>query len=467
MASVDIDYTATNTGADFHSDDSFVRAILGPVGGGKTVMAVMEILYKAMKQAPDKGGVRRTRHVVIRQSYPMLLSTVIKTFEDWLGPLGKITFGTPIVWKARFDLSDGTTVSTEVQFMALERPEDAAKLRSLEVSHAMISEFAEIPDEILTMLRGRVGRYPSKKYGVECTSPSIWMESNPYNTRSHWYQLFQVKMPKGHTMFRQPPPLFHDVETDTYHPNPAAENIDKLPGGFDYYYNQLNGASAEYINVYILGNFGATFSGQRIYPTYEDALHCPSVPFRPVTKSTLIIGMDFGLNAAGVVTEQTPMGGMHALDEVCGEDIMFEEYVDDHLRPLLFHDYKGWPLMVVGDPSDNTGKAAYSLLMSRGIPCQPSSTNDPIQRWDAVKWFLSKRGGFLLSPNCTILREGFLGGYAYKKTAVNINANHTGRADKNHTSHPHDALQYAALHYRRASARSKRPPVQRKPTLWA
>lgn len=467
MSTPVINYTATPTGIAFHGDETPVRMILGPVAGGKTVMAVMEVMRKIVEQEPDDQKVRRTRFVIIRQSYPQLISTVIKTFEDWLGPLGVMTFGIPITWRARFALPDGTTVDTEVMFMALERAEDATKLRSLEVSHAMISEAAEIPIEILTMLRSRVGRFPAKKDGVECTNPSIWMESNPPPVRSHWYQLFEVQRPDGFRMFRQPPALLYDPTTKKYSANPLAENVENLPGGFDYYFRQIPGNDQSWIDVYILGQYGAVHAGQRIYEMYDDNDHCAPEVLRPVTKDMLVIGMDFGLNAAAVITQMSQTGALHALGEVCGEDMMFEQYLDEQFRPYLASEFFNWPVMVVGDPSDNSGRAAYTMLRDRKIAAHASVTNDPTIRQDAVKWFLNRRGGFLLSPACEILREGFLGGYAYKKTAAAVDAAHTGKADKNHTSHPHDALQYAAIHYRNLHGRPKRPPKRRKKHLWA
>ena len=45
-----VEYSASATGQKFHQSGDFIRAIVGPVGSGKTVAAMLEILYKAMKQ---------------------------------------------------------------------------------------------------------------------------------------------------------------------------------------------------------------------------------------------------------------------------------------------------------------------------------------------------------------------------------------------------------------------------------
>ena len=66
----------------FMRDGSFVRGIRGPVGSGKSVTCCMEIMRKAVTQAPNSAGVRRTRWAVIRNTNPQLKTTTIKTWRD-------------------------------------------------------------------------------------------------------------------------------------------------------------------------------------------------------------------------------------------------------------------------------------------------------------------------------------------------------------------------------------------------
>jgi hypothetical protein len=66
-----------------------------------------------------------------------------------------------------------------------------------------------------------------------------------------------------------------------------------------------------------------------------------------------------------------------------------------------------------------------------------------------VGWFLSKLTSgqpvFLLDSCCTVLRKGFNGGYKYRRIQVTGEERFTDEPLKNKYSHPHDALQYAAL----------------------
>ena len=84
-------YDASPTCADFISSRAIHKILAGPVGGGKTSAAIMHILYNAINQEPDNDGIRRTRHLVVRNTVPMLKQTTIKSFLDWIpdGVFGK------------------------------------------------------------------------------------------------------------------------------------------------------------------------------------------------------------------------------------------------------------------------------------------------------------------------------------------------------------------------------------------
>ena len=78
------EYTAEPTIARMHLSDAIVRYIEGPFGSGKTTGAIMELLRLSMEQQPDEHGVRYSRWAIIRNTYPELKSTTIKSFEAWV-----------------------------------------------------------------------------------------------------------------------------------------------------------------------------------------------------------------------------------------------------------------------------------------------------------------------------------------------------------------------------------------------
>ena len=112
--------------AAFHRASHFVRGVRGPIGSGKSVAMCMEIIRRALEQEPGPDGIRRSRWAVIRNTYPELLSTTIKTWTDWIKPeiFGPIRYSTPITHK--INLNDSTEL--EVIFLAIDREDDISKL---------------------------------------------------------------------------------------------------------------------------------------------------------------------------------------------------------------------------------------------------------------------------------------------------------------------------------------------------
>lgn len=243
----DVAYTAPPTLARMMKSDAFVRAAIGPVGSGKSSACIIEIVRRAMTQAPGNDGTRRTRFAVIRNTYSQLRDTTRKTFEQWLPPgLGQ-WHEQPFAYEIDKPLRDGTRVHCEVLFRALDRPEDVNKLLSLELTGAYINEAREMPKHVLDVLQTRVGRYPSKAQG----GPSwfgIWMDTNPWPT-SHWgYELFSKEKPEGFALFEQPGGR-----------EPNAENVENLPPG--YYSRLCHGKDAEWVAEYVDGKYPSSDRG--------------------------------------------------------------------------------------------------------------------------------------------------------------------------------------------------------------
>ena len=209
-----IDYIASPTAGEFHRDDNFVRGLIGPIGSGKSVSCCIEIFKRACEQRAHTDGVRYSRWVIVRNTYRELVDTTMQTWFDWFPK----TLGH---WRAadmkqtiEFTLTDETVVHLEVLFRALDRPDDVKKLLSLELTGGWINEAREIPKPILDMLIGRVGRYPSKRYGG-ASWYGVINDTNPPDTDHWWYRMFEEQQPEGWKDFHQPSGV-----------SPEAENID-------------------------------------------------------------------------------------------------------------------------------------------------------------------------------------------------------------------------------------------------
>lgn len=453
-----INYTPSKTAIAFHQDVvSDFKFVMGPVGGGKTSMALMETFFTSLRQAPDALRRRRTRWIVIRNTFPELKSTVIKTFEAWLGGMTKVVYDTPIRANINQPLPDGTTLEIEYLFLALDDDAAVKKLRSLEATAALISEASEISEGIVEMLETRIGRYPRVDVESGCAGPTwsgILAESNPPSLRSWIYRVFEIERPTGYRMFKQPPALLYDPEApegEQYTANPEAENIAYLGAGYDYYFKQLRRARPEFINVYILGQYGTSFDGKPVWPGFSQSRHVAGHNLDSHGFSPLIIGMDFGLMPAAVFTQLDPMGQMAVIAELSPQDVTLEEFIAEHMLPLLQSRFAGQRPIVIGDPTGGSRSAlaqmnSFQTLQQFGIVARPAPTNDPDMRIAAVNYFLQREGGFIVDPRCTTIIEAMIGGYRFKKrNPSDMDTTYKDRPEKNKFSHPADALQYAAL----------------------
>jgi len=450
-----INYKAEPTCQLFHADNSFVRGIMGPIGSGKSVACTIEMLARAIAQPPCTDGVRRSRWAAIRNTYPELKSTLIKTFEEWLPPnVCKIKWDVPITGTMTIkDLGDGTGLDFEVIFLALDRPQDVKKLLSLELTGGWINEAKEIDLSVLTMLTGRVGRYPSKRsMGNNTYWSGIIMDTNPPDDQHWYYRMAEEERPRGYRFFRQPGAVVK--VGDKYFPNPQAENIKNHTLGFDYYMRQIPGKTDEWIKVYIMGEYGVIMDGKPVYPEYSDGQHCQSeVNIEPILKVPLMLGWDFGLTPACIIGQLTPRGKLLVLDEIVSEGMGIRQFSREVVLPYLSSHYRGFDIHSTGDPagvqrSQANETTCLQELQAAGLPTEPAWTNDFTARREAVAGFLTKmvdgEPAFVLSPKCKMLRKGFLGGYAYKRLQVS-GTRFKDKPDKNEYSHPHDALQYLAL----------------------
>lgn len=441
--------------AAFHNSKAFVRGLKGPVGSGKSSTCCMEIMRHTLNQVPF-NGVRRARWAVIRGTYPELKSTTIKTWSDWFpGDIAPIKWDAPITSTMKIkDTGDGNALELEVVFIAMETANDTGKLRSLELTGAWINEASELPKEVFDMVTQRVGRYPSLKQGGP-THPCIILDTNPPDDDHWYYKLAEEDTPDNWEFFDQPGGLIRVQTEDSveYVPNPDAENIFNLTGGYEYYLRMVAGKTDDWIKVFVLGQYGTTADGKPVYPEYNDKIHCADEPIEVNRYAPIYLGWDFGLTPACIVGQISPKGQLLILDEFVAEDMGIRQFASEIVKPALQNKYAGLKFISRGDPagvnrSQTDERTCYQELLEVGIASEPADTNDFIPRRESVAFFLNRlaggEAGFLLSPNCRDLRRGFLGGYRYERLKV-AGERYRDRPVKDKYSHPHDALQYLCL----------------------
>jgi hypothetical protein len=463
-----------------HNDKNLdVQYIEGPVGSGKSTACMIEILMRAMRQQPDEQKVRKSRWAIVRNTYPELKTTTIKTWQEWVpDAVAPIVYSMPILCKFKQRMADGTKVDLEVYFMALDTPEDVSKLLSLELTGAYINEAREIPWEIIEGLVMRIDRFPKsmqddegkRTYGA--SEPGVLCDSNPPRM-THWcYQKFETgEVPKGWKKYKQPPAVFWDGEG--WQLNPDAENLRNLSP--NYYVRQIE-LGDEHIRVNLAGEYGMSRKGKPVFKKFAEMKHVSKEIILPRRGTSIILGIDFGLTPACVIA-QLNFKGLALLDELPATDESLEDFLDGYILPLLRGKYNGYSVVASGDPAGSgrsslTKMTSIQMVTGRGIKCYPALTNNFAKRKEAVDYFLGRDEGFVVSPHLTHTREVMGAGYVYKETR-----NSSGKVldipDKNEFSHMADAIQYLALYARYGAGSATKPlgsnlaKPQGSPHLWA
>jgi hypothetical protein len=381
---------------------------------------------------------------------------------DWYQDLATMKWDTPITSNINIsDIGDGTGLELEVIFMALDRPEDVGKLRSLELTGGWMNEASEMEKAVLDMLTQRVGRFPSKRNGGPSWTGVI-MDTNPPDDDSWWYKLAEEERPEIFRFFKQPGGLIQDMDPKSptyqqYVPNPQAENIQNHSLGYQYYLNQLYGKNEDWIRVFLLGQYGTTMDGKPVYPEWNERVHLSEMAITPIQGMPILLSFDFGLTPACAFLQMNSRGQLLVLKELVSEDMGIRQFYSEVVRPVIRGEYSKHRVEAVGDPAGNMRsqtdeKTCMQELMELGILCEPAPTNEFVARRESVAYFLQRMSGgepgFVLDPSCKMLRKGFNGGYRYERLRVSGSARFKDRPVKDKFSHIHDALQYGCLQMR-------------------
>lgn len=445
----------------FLKDTSFICGIMGPFGSGKSTACVMKLIKNAQKQTRANDGWIRRRTAIIRNTYPELRTTTMKTWHQWVPQhIGKWREAGP---PCHLIKDEANKFEWEVLFVALDRPDDVSKLLSMELSDAWLNEAREIPKAILDGLTGRVGRYPPM-WQAEATDVQIMMDTNPPDTDHWWYILAEqdmsnernrqlvMSMREAEEILRMKGVLKGDSRLMTFYRQPSgrsehAENIANLRGG--YYEFQMAGKDPDWIKVYIDGEYGFVMDGMPMFPEYKDSTHCRKLHVIPGLG--LRVGMDFGLTPAATISQRMSNGRWLVHDELVSERMGITSFAQELSRKLA-EKYPGVKLISArGDPSGDAvtpeEKTCFQILQANGIDiAAPAPTQDPVRRREAVAFLLSNlidgEPALLIDPKAAVLRKGLAGGYHRRRLQVSGDIKYRDVPDKNKYSHVCEALEY-------------------------
>lgn len=450
-----LEYQPGDTGRRFIESRKFGKLICGPIGSGKSTVALLDLLRRSVCQTSFEG-VRHTKHLVLRNTMAQLKSTVKPVLTTWFETLVQRRMGawkhTDAIFEARFRLPDNTVVLSEYLLMPADTPDDVRRLLSLEVSDAWIEEGREVEEEIVNGLLGRTNRFPPRLAGG-VTYPGLVVSTNAPPIGGFWHKLM-TNPPSNWDVFMQPPALLADDAL-----NPAAENLENLAP--DYYENLIEGKSEEWVNVYLKNQFGQGDSGKPVYrQSFKKSFHVRK-GLRPVLQThPMVIGMDNGLTAAAAFMQEDARGRVNVLNEAyVPQDTTMgvESFLDRILIPKLVSVYPGFRrdnVIFSVDPacyhrSQLNEKTIAQAIMARGFRCFPAPTNDPERRIQSVEGLLARQvdggPGFVFDEeNCPHSINSMEWGYRWKKKPEGIVST---EVEKNFYSHIGDGIQYGAMFY--------------------
>ena len=451
MAVGGLNYTPSKTCKAFMLSEATMRALMGPVGGGKTTAAIVELLRQSILMTPGEDGIRRSKMLIVRNTKQQLKDTTLASVLELL-PIEIFK------WREqdqimRFKFGD---VESDWLFRALDSPEDVQRVLSLQVSWTWVEEAREVPVQLLSDLEGRTGRYPSQSGGFRYRSGIIYTTNPPEIDSDHYKLLEHLPQEEENEnsiidveVFKQPSGL-----------SPEAENTENLRPG--YYEGLSKGKRQDWIDVYVHGRYAKSMSGKPVYEASFQYDRRTKANLRIDPKLPIIVGVDGARNPAMVFMQVGHDGKLRKLREACGFDMGMKTFITRYLDPIVNTWFRTNPLVFIGDPSftrqgDGDDNSTYKELKLQYVTKKPGSgnkvraarTNDPVSRINALdepfrNWWPDGEPGVVYDLECRMCIEGLRSKYRYVRTK-GAQGQLRDSPEKNRWSHVVEADQYGTL----------------------
>lgn len=368
---------------------------VGGFGSGKTLSGCLRT-YLLCNHIPGN------RIIVARRTYRELQDSTKRTFMEWLPPelyLGERK-SDDIVF-----LRDRSGGASEVWFRSLNNPE---KFKSAEIGAAFVDESTEASIDEVQLLKSRL-RLSGTLYRP------IYFTTNPCN-KSHWmFDKFVTKAQEGITKL---------VRASTY------ENRHNLPPG---YIEELERTyPADWIEVYLKGEFGITLEGLPVTPGFRKSTeingirvpwHVASVKYDP--ELPIKRGWDPGrVRPACGVWQVGKNGQWRKLWEKLGNNQpgnifipLVKNELNDRFPGAYWQDFAD---PQVFEQNKEDGRSWADELQRSGISVERIPRTSPGYRADVFGRMLEQTTNdgqplVVIDPFCDISIEAYMGGYHKKK----------------------------------------------------
>lgn len=505
---------------------AILSAIMGPVGGGKTTEAIAKIvrignMQGAVWDARRGCFVKKCRGAVVRDTYPNLDRTVIKSWLRWFPkdmPGARWSGEAPRTHS--FTLGFGIKgtpgyfeVDHEVIFVAIGDHAVEDVLRGLELTWLWLNEMDLLPRSIVEIGIGRIGRYPSGELGA-CLFPQIIGDFNAPE-EDNWtvdliieqkldpvaVEAFQALFGAGGAGPQRPLIGFHRQPGGR---EDGAENLHNLPGGRAYYIAQAALMAPDKKRRMIDNRIGPIRKGTPVYPEFIDDLLYDAKDVAPTghvrrfeanKRLPLLIGADQDICPGAVIAQLDPeYDQLLVLDELAR---IFEDD-DGHIeisqmggaafgREVAARIQTRFPgheiALAVCDPAGGAGERAIGHSSWRrdfqkglGVTVKKAAVpgNELEPRLKAVRERLGARvpgrPRLIVHERCRILRKAFNSRYVWSRVSVGSGDGRFGSVPLKAQGYADvmNALEYLAFDIQRgisfsaigdAMPRDRRPPV--------
>lgn len=448
---------------DFYLSDNETDFIQGDLGSGKTRAMCARVMRHAQQQRVSTlTGKRMSRWAVVRNSNPVLKRSTIRTWLEMFPEhlYGRFNWGNPFFHNMRFD-----DVVLEVDFLGLDKAEDAHKLRSVEYTGIAFNEVPFIPREIVEESSSRL-RYPGPEHGGSAWHGIIADGNAP--PEDCWLALIsgqvdlppgltdderaEFKWPAGWQMFMQPPALLeaidHNGRVTGYEVNPKAENLKNLPPG--YYSKMIPGKSKAWIDCHLRNTVAMVVEGSPVWPMFRREFHVAPEVLRPVKGHEVRVALDFGRVYPAALFSQEINNRLNVQYEMLGFNEGATVFAP-RVKKFLETHYPGYRVRFTGDPKGNdkgqaTEQSSYDVFRALGMPvtAAPVPQNDIDRRIESVAFILNDNPSgvnrLVISPYCRTLIVGMSGRYHLVREADGVL-----RPKKDKYSNLCDCLQYECI----------------------
>jgi hypothetical protein len=481
-------YASLPTLKKFHKCRDEIRAVVGPVGSGKTAAGAVEVCFRIPLMLYNRYGIDRTRWIVLRNTYPMLIDSTQRTFFEWFPP---VLYGTynknDKEYKIQYTTTDKNGEPCElfidILFRSCDNPNEVEKFRGYELTGYLIDEADQVHEDIKLILKQRIGRFPkfqiwrkvlkhshrelkglsdkelhkvvSENLDLYQTAFGIEL-TNPPSTESPLYYTFRWATPVP-----GPKPEKKPLENHTGFWQPPYENIRNLRPGYYDRMREMYGNARDWIERYIEGKPGIILKGKNVYHNFSRNRHEAASKLLWVESTPLYRGWDHtGHHPACVVVQMPRPRQIQVLAEFYSEFENINTFAK-RVAAVCETRFPGASWTDYGDPAGwqkistkDGGWTSHTKMIEEaiGIILIASEQNLDV-RINAVDDQLMEivppdgEPALLVDPDCVRVINGFIGGYYYPQLRQELDL-FSDKPLKNKYADVHDALQYVTVKLR-------------------